>query len=195
MSKKKKEVAPVELTEQQQKELEEIEKKQRESMALKLRIEEDENYVPGTNLLGYSKTFGSVDKDCYKKLLVQVGMTNANLTKDNMVDALNATTPLLVAIAPRDELEGMLAVQMVGIHNLAMEMMGRTVNTDQTVNGVSNNVNQVAKLTRTFIAQMDALNKHRGKGQQKMTVEHVHVNEGGQAVIGNIDKGGGTNEK
>ncbi|MBT4688816.1 MAG: hypothetical protein HOB72_12045, partial [Rhodospirillaceae bacterium] len=47
------------------------------------------------------------------------------------------------------------------------------------------------KLARTFTAQMEALNRYRGKGQQKMTVEHVHVHEGGQAIVGNVTKGGG----
>ena len=47
------------------------------------------------------------------------------------------------------------------------------------------------KLARTFTTQMEALNRHRGKGQQKMTVEHVHVYEGGQAVVGNVNPGGG----
>ena len=31
---------------------------------------------------------------------------------------------------------------------------------------------------------MEALNRYRGKGQQKMTVEHVHVHDGGQAMVG-----------
>jgi hypothetical protein len=31
-----------------------------------------------------------------------------------------------------------------------------------------------------------ALNRHRGKGHQKVTVEHVHVHEGGQAIVGNV---------
>ncbi|MBO0332611.1 hypothetical protein J0X12_03235 [Sneathiella sp. CAU 1612] len=47
---------------------------------------------------------------------------------------------------------------------------------------------------RADTQQMEALNKHRGKGQQKMTVEHVHVNEGGQAIIGTVE-GGGENAK
>ena len=33
---------------------------------------------------------------------------------------------------------------------------------------------------------LEALNKHRGKGQQKVTVEHVHVHQGGQAIVGRI---------
>ena len=35
---------------------------------------------------------------------------------------------------------------------------------------------------------MEALNRYRGKGQQKMTVEHVHINSNVQAIIGNVTK-------
>jgi hypothetical protein len=43
---------------------------------------------------------------------------------------------------------------------------------------------------------LDALNRHRGKGQQKVTVEHVHVHAGGQAVVGTVETpGGGDRQK
>jgi hypothetical protein len=38
--------------------------------------------------------------------------------------------------------------------------------------------------------QVEALNRHRGKGQQKVTVEHVHVHKGGQAIVGAVQGGG-----
>lgn len=31
----------------------------------------------------------------------------------------------------------------------------------------------------------------RGKGQQKVTVEHVHVHSGGQAIVGSVTSPGG----
>src|SRR5215467_9650868 len=34
------------------------------------------------------------------------------------------------------------------------------------------------------------LNRHRGKGQQKVTVEHVHMHAGGQAVVGTVETPG-----
>jgi hypothetical protein len=37
---------------------------------------------------------------------------------------------------------------------------------------------------------VETLNRHRGKGQQKMTIEHVHVYEGGQAIVGNVESRG-----
>jgi hypothetical protein len=37
---------------------------------------------------------------------------------------------------------------------------------------------------------LESLNRHRGKGAQKVTVEHVHVHEGGQAIVGNVQNPG-----
>jgi hypothetical protein len=37
---------------------------------------------------------------------------------------------------------------------------------------------------------LEALNRHRGKGQQRMVVEHVHVHSGGQAVEGMVGTSG-----
>ena len=54
------------------------------------------------------------------------------------------------------------------------------------------------KLARTFAAQVEALKNYRSKGEQKMTVQHVHVAEGGQAIVGNVGApapGGGASEK
>ena len=135
-------------------------------------------------------TFGSRDSDTLDLFMSQIiGVMNPG-HKDR-AKALNQMTPLLRAINPTNELESMLAVQMIGIHNMSMAMMKRAMLPDQTVDGVNHNVNRVTKLSRTFIAQMEALNKHRGKGRQKITVEHVTVNEGGQAIVGNVEHGGG----
>ena len=43
----------------------------------------------------------------------------------------------------------------------------------------------------TFAAQVEALKRYRSKGEQKVVVEHVTVNEGGQAIVGNVETGGG----
>jgi hypothetical protein len=49
---------------------------------------------------------------------------------------------------------------------------------------------QANKLSRTHATLLEALNRHRGKGQQRVTVEHVHVYEGGQAIVGHVEGGG-----
>jgi hypothetical protein len=104
---------------------------------------------------------------------------------------LSATVAALVGIAPKDELEGMMAAQLLAAHNAAMECYRRAMLGEQTFEGRRENLNQANKLSRTWATLLEALNRHRGKGQQKVTVEHVHVHAGGQAVVGMVETPGG----
>jgi hypothetical protein len=92
----------------------------------------------------------------------------------------------LIGIGPKDELEGMIAAQLIAAHSAVMECYRRAMLSEQTFDGRHENLNQANKLSRTFAVLLDALNRHRGKGQQKVTVEHVHVHSGGQAVVGMV---------
>jgi hypothetical protein len=74
---------------------------------------------------------------------------------------------------------------------MAMQMAGRAMITDQTVEGIEMNINRSTKLMRTFTAQLDTLQKYRNKGQQTIQVQHVTVNDGGQAIVGNVAGGEG----
>jgi hypothetical protein len=44
------------------------------------------------------------------------------------------------------------------------------------------------KLARTFTTQMETLKRYRTGGQQNVTVHHVSVSEGGQAIVGNVTR-------
>ena len=104
----------------------------------------------------------------------------------------------LIGIGPKDEIEGMIAAQLIAAHNAAMECYRRAMIGEQTFEGRRENLAQANKLSRTYAAVLDALKRHRGKGQQKVTVEHVHVHAGGQAVVGMVQTktlGGGDRPK
>jgi hypothetical protein len=51
------------------------------------------------------------------------------------------------------------------------------------------------KLARTFAAQVEALKKYRSAGEQTIRVQHVTVNDGGQAIVGNVSQGVGVQQK
>src|SRR3979409_1213647 len=91
----------------------------------------------------------------------------------------------------RARLSFMLAAQLVGCHNASMECYRRAMIGEQTFEGRRENLAQANKLSRTYATLLEALNHHRGKGQQKVTVEHVHVHAGGQAVVGMVGPPGG----
>lgn len=109
-----------------------------------------------------------------------------NSSADERDKQLSATVAALMGIAPKDELEGMMAAQLVAAHNAAMECYRRAMIGEQSFEGRRENLTQANKLSRTYAALVEALNRHRGKGQQKVTVEHVHVHAGGQAVVGMV---------
>ncbi len=102
-------------------------------------------------------------------------------------NALLATIAALQAIAPTGSLEGMLAAQMVATHEAAMECLRRAMISEQTFEGRDANLKHATKLLLVYARQMEALAKHRGRGQQKITVEHVNVHAGGQAIVGNVE--------
>jgi hypothetical protein len=104
---------------------------------------------------------------------------------------LQGSLEALAVMAPKDEIEGMIAAQMIACHHAAMECYRRAMITEQTFEGRSENLSQANKLSRTHATLVEALNRHRGKGQQKVTVEHVHVHAGGQAIVGPVTREGG----
>lgn len=123
-------------------------------------------------------------------------------------DADNTSTPdhcknialqQLAELKPESYLESMLLAQMVQVSNAAGKCMERAFLLEgQTIPAKEMNANLAIKFQRTFVAQIEALQKLRGKGGQKVTVEHVHVHEGGQAIVGNVNHapgGGGKNER
>ena len=80
----------------------------------------------------------------------------------------------------------MLAAQMVTTHNLAMRFLGSTSPAKYPNVVIDSNLNRGTKLLGPFLIQLEALNRHRSKGEQKMVVEHVHVHSGGQAIVGPV---------
>lgn len=146
---------------------------------------------------GRLKQLGGSASDDWNDILINQAIQTmwiAHSTDEELPVQCRAVASALAGIAPRDELEAMAAAQMIAAHNSAMECYRRAMIPDQTIDGRKTNLDQANKLSRTWAALLEALNKHRGKGQQKVTVEHVHVHAGGQAVVGAVESptaGGG----
>lgn len=105
-------------------------------------------------------------------------------------EASNFLMAVVRSIEPRDALEAMLATQMGAIHAATM-MLARRLNHVETLPQQDAAERALNKLARTYAMQMDALKRYRTGGQQKVTVEHVTVNAGGQAIVGAVANGGG----
>lgn len=167
----------------------------------KIRSAEDDSDDVTLAMAKMTEALGTSDSDLQDYLIGQVIQTfrgyvsSDGFNDSRAVEFINNAMALLNGIQPQDEIEGMLAVQMIAVHNMVMETMKRAMITDQTSFGMEANVNHATKMLRTFTTQMEALKRYRTGGQQKVTVEHVHVTAGGQAIVGVVNRGEGNSGK
>ena len=110
--------------------------------------------------------------------------------KDADEEAINFALAVIAGVNPKDELETMLAMQMVAIHLTTMTFTRRLAHVE-TLDQQHGSERALNKLARTFAMQMEALKRYRTGGEQKVVVQHVNVNEGGQAIVGTVDRGRG----
>jgi hypothetical protein len=100
--------------------------------------------------------------------------------------AVNATLAFIESAKLKDEVESALVIQMACTHAVAMAVLGRLGGAYGTDRNVAAKASAAGRLLRAYAAQLDALRRLRTGSSQFVRVEHVHVNEGGQAVIGNV---------
>ncbi|MFL5334945.1 MAG: hypothetical protein ACJ8H8_17570 [Geminicoccaceae bacterium] len=88
---------------------------------------------------------------------------------------------------PQDELEGMLVGQIIAVHSAATGTYRRAMLPEQSFEVWKTQVNAAGKLSRTYATLLEALDRHRGKGQpQAVRVERVTVEAGRQAIVGAV---------
>ena len=153
------------------------------------KLEPEVDHHDPSQLKGSLKPIGGSMSDDWNNVIANQTVQSLWLKHSNADDAKqlrHATIAALIGISPKDELEGMMAAQLIACHNAAMECYRRAMIGEQTFEGRRENLSQANKLSRTYATLLEALNRHRGKGQQKVTVEHVHVHAGGQAVVGMV---------
>jgi hypothetical protein len=141
-----------------------------------------------------AQALGVKDKDCAAMLMSQLPVASYKFTPGNEV-LINGVMAAVSEINPRDPVESMLAAQMVSCHLQVMRLLEKVSSKDLTVDLTDKYLRLADRLTRTYSRQVEVLASYRRKGNQKMTVEHITINDGGQAIVGNIEDGrGGYNE-
>ena len=130
------------------------------------------------------ESLGTADFDFYDGLLTQlVNVGTQGKTPDER--GTNFMLAMVRGIGPKDEIEAMMAAQMAAVHMTTMTFARRLAHVDNILQQDSAE-RAFNKLARTFAIQLEALKRYRTGGEQKVTVQHVTVNEGGQAIVGAV---------
>src|SRR3954451_4630144 len=141
------------------------------------------------------KPLGGSDFDDFNRTLANQTLATlwtANSDEEQRNRQYLAATAALIGAKPQDELEGMLVSQMIACHSASMEAFRRAMHSEQSFEVRQAQLGAAGKLSRTYAALLEALDRHRGKGQpQVVRVERVTVEAGGQAIVGAVTQGEG----
>jgi hypothetical protein len=119
------------------------------------------------------------------RLLAVLRATRDDLPLETKV---NAALAVIGGVAPRNEVEALLAVQMALTHIAAMRMIAELNRLSPHVSqgGVAIAGTISTKLLRAFAGQAEALAKLRRPAVQVVRVERVNVAAGSQAIVGSV---------
>ena len=141
----------------------------------------------GVNILAEAIGSDSVDfLDGFLSQLANAGSQGRNPDERG----INFMLSVVEGVAPKDQVEAMLAAQMAAVHMATLTFARRLAHVDN-IRQQDSAERAFNKLARTFTTQVDALKRYRRGGEQKVTVEHVHVHAGGQAIVGSVEHGVG----
>jgi hypothetical protein len=133
-----------------------------------------------------TQALGTVDRDFVSGLLTQLGSASSQDKRPDET-AINFLLSVIKGGKPKDQFEAILAAQMAAIHTATMTFARRLANVE-TIQHQDSAEPALNKLARTYAMQMEALKRYRTGGEQKVTVHHVSVNKGGQAIVGNVNQ-------
>ena len=91
--------------------------------------------------------------------------------------------------APADPTESLLVTLSVGLHNAAMKSLEYVAGTDR-LDARSEELRNATRGAKMVAELVEALDRHRGRGKQNVTVGQVTVETGGQAIVGNVNSEG-----
>jgi hypothetical protein len=143
---------------------------------------------------GIPDATGIKNCDVADRIVCQVGESLLCSSPQTANSRLIKAIGTLSEVGPQNGTEAMLSTQMIAAHEAAMHFT--KLGAAQTrLEAIEVCARQAARFMCVFNEQLEAMQKLKGKtGQQKVTVEHVHVNEGGQAIVGALIVPGGGDE-
>jgi hypothetical protein len=131
----------------------------------------------------------------YSQRLFQQTLNAQFLQKKDGAKTANDLLEALVAMNPKDIIEGQLCSRLLVLVNHYNEYMQRATDPNQPIKIIEKYLNCATKLMRTYNETLDLLNKHRRKGEQRVTVQHVNVTGGQTVVAGQFTQGVGDQGK
>ena len=138
-------------------------------------------------VLGSAELTGVKSREVADGIVYQVGAALIHPKPKGDIPTLIKALEAIGEMAPKGPVQSMLAAQMIATNEASARFLACSFEEGHTLESRTANVNRAVRLMQLYLLQVEAFQKLRGKSvQQKVIVEHVHVHEGGQAIVGAV---------
>lgn len=139
---------------------------------------------PAEHEHGQMRDLGGAESDRWNQHLLGklVAAFPNGLKPDRCNEIVNAVLGAQLGIKPADPVEAMLSSQLIAANTAALDLYRRAWIDEQSFEVRTRYLALADKAARTVAMLSEALDRHRGRGQQQITVKHVTVNAE-QAVV------------
>jgi hypothetical protein len=131
-------------------------------------------------------TTGTRNEDLAHTLLTQLANAQGPVS-ENTENAVNAALASLAEFKCGNIQETMLAVNIIALYSHSTKLFVKAANAMHPELQL-NFLHMAIKLSRAFTVGMEAFQKIRRGGAYTMNIRHLHVQSGGQAIVGNINR-------
>ena len=136
---------------------------------------------------------GSKSKGFRETLIRELShsLESSHLTPNEAKDLADSFMDTMEGSRPRNELEAMLIAQAIATHSAAMECFRKAAHPSCSAELQQKSLGFANKLVRTYAVLLESLDRGRGKGghEQRITVQHIHINDKAQAIVGDVARG------
>lgn len=147
---------------------------------------------PEFSLEGHQAFSGSDSLKFASELIRQIASATRTADASTEEDAearVMAAYEALQKLAPRDELEGMLGVQMLATHNAALECLSRCMLENQPVQRRDYNLKHAAALMTLYERQLAAWDGRRERAARQISIISKTAKPAARAQIPKAEKG------
>ena len=132
----------------------------------------------------HMRTFGTKSPDFFYGLLQQIVNAGSKGTYPDE-QGIKFILGFITGNKPRDEMEATLLAQIGACQVATMRMANRLAHAE-TLQEQDSAERAFNKLARTSAALVETFQRYRAASEHKIIVQHVSVNDGGQAIVGNV---------
>jgi hypothetical protein len=117
---------------------------------------------------------------------VEASFERSRLLTEQGADVAAMALDVVNAIQAGNSSEKMLAHQLAAMHRVAMEMIGSVVPHSRDAAIQNRRLNAAVRCMTAYQQGLLTLRKLRLGGPQRISIQHIQVREGGQAIVGDV---------